>query len=84
MMYLASLTGMLVELHRREAQFDKEDWKHPRLPLPETSNEGVRRVVGFLIGEPPPDPFQPDALHYAAIPYPAADLCPAAAGTGPP
>jgi hypothetical protein len=72
--YRGSVVSVMQTLRRREKQFDKDDWKRPRLPLPERTREGVRQVLGFFIGEPPVDPFR-----LAASPYPAAAL-----GTGPP
>src|SRR5690349_15874979 len=47
--YGGSVNQVVVELQRRAIRFDKEDWKHPRLPLPEHTVDGVRRVMGFVI-----------------------------------
>lgn len=74
-LYRGSLGSLVLELKRREHQFDQEEWRHPGLDLPEETRDGVRRVLGFFIGETPVDPF--DA---AAAPMPPI----AAAATGPP
>jgi hypothetical protein len=63
------------EVKRREQRFEKEDWKHPGLELPEETRSGIRRVLGFLIGELPVDPFAIAAAPRAPV---------AAAATGPP
>ena len=49
--------------------------QHPNLALPEQTREGIRRVLGFFIGEPPVDPFRPATAPGAPV---------AAAATGPP
>jgi hypothetical protein len=67
--------NVVLEMRRREKRFDKEHWKHPNLALPEESREGVRRVLGFFIGEPPIDPFR-------SVITPSAPV--ATAATGPP
>jgi hypothetical protein len=54
--YRGSLTVVITEFGRREDHFDTEDWQSGDLPWPERTREGVREVLGFLIGE---DPFQP-------------------------
>jgi hypothetical protein len=70
-----SVTQVMLELRRREAQFEREDWKYPRgLPPPARCQETVRQVMGFCIGEVPVDPFRP-----AVSPYPQPEP-----GTGPP
>ncbi len=74
-LYRGSLGSLVLEVKRRAQRFDKEEWKHPGLELPEESRNGVRRVLGFFIGEPPVDPF-------AVVAAPGA--CVAAAATGPP
>ena len=87
--YRGSLPKLQWELRRREKQLEKDDWRYPKLPLPERTREGIRHAMGFLIGEPPVDPFAPDPIAYAfptaseppAYP-PGAD--PAASATGPP
>ncbi len=38
-------------MKRRERRFEKEEWKHPGLELPEETRDGIRRVLGFFIGE---------------------------------
>ena len=57
--YRGNLSNVVLEMQRREKQFDKEHWKHPDLPLPEQTRDGIRRVLGFRIGETPVDPFRP-------------------------
>jgi hypothetical protein len=74
-LYRGSLGSLVLEVKRREQRFEKEEWKHPGLELPEETRSGVRRVLGFLIGEPPVDPW-------AVVAAPGA--CVAAAATGPP
>jgi hypothetical protein len=74
-LYRGSAGSLVLELKRREQRFDKEEWKHPGLELPEETRDGVRRVLGFFIGETPLDPFAVLAAPGAAV---------AAAATGPP
>ena len=82
--YRGSFSNIMLEMRRREKQFDHEHWQHPKLALPEQTREGVRRVLGFAIGEPPVDPFRPlpapDAP--ASVTAPSAPV--AAVATGPP
>jgi hypothetical protein len=44
---------LVLDLNRREKRFDKEEWKHPGFELPEETRDGIRRVLGFFIGEEP-------------------------------
>ena len=67
--YRGRVSNVVLEMQRREKQFDKDHWKHPDLPLPEQTREGIRRVLGFRIGEPPVDPFRP-------VPAPGAPALP--------
>jgi hypothetical protein len=82
--YRGSLGNVVLEMRRRETRFDKEHWKYPKLALPEQTREGIRRVLGFAIGERPVDPFRPalapDAP--ATIAGPIGQV--AEAATGPP
>jgi hypothetical protein len=82
--YRGSVSKVVLEMNRREKLFDKEDWKHPNLGLPEQTREGIRRVLGFFIGEKPVNPFRrlpaPSALPALAAP----DMPIAATATGPP
>ncbi len=82
--YRGSLNAVVLEMNRREKVFDKEHWKHPDLPLPEQTREGIRRVLGFFIGETPVDPVRP----VPALDAPACIAAPGvpvvAAATGPP
>jgi len=74
-LHRGSLGGLVLEVTRREQRFEKEEWKHPGLELPEETRDGVRRVLGFMIGETLVNPF-------AVIAPPGARM--AAAATGPP
>ena len=74
-LYRGSCSGLVLEVTRREQRFNAEEWKHPGLELPEETRTGIRRVLGFLIGETPVDPF-------AVVAGPGALV--AAAATGPP
>ena len=82
--YRGSFANIMLEMRRREKRFDHEHWQHPKLALPEQTREGVRRVLGFAIGEPPVDPFRP--VPEPGVPAPAAapseSVAPVA--TGPP
>ena len=82
--YRGNLGNVVLEMGRREKRFDKDHWRHPGLPLPEQSRDGIRRVLGFFIGEPPVDPFRPVPAPDAP-PAAAAPRAPVvAAATGPP
>jgi hypothetical protein len=72
-----SLPSLVLEVKRRERRFEKDEWKHRGLDLPEESRDGIRRVLGFLIGEQPVDPF---AVAAAPIASPAPEM-PAAMAT---
>ena len=74
-LYRGSLPSLVLEVKRREQRFYKEEWRHPGLELPEETRSGIRRVLGFFIGESPVDPFAVAAGPMAAV---------AAAATGPP
>jgi len=74
-LYRGGLGSFVLEVKRREQRFEKEEWKHPGLELPEETRDGIRRVLGFRIGETPVDPF-------AVVAAPGARF--AAAATGPP
>jgi hypothetical protein len=71
-------------MRRREKRFDDEHWKHPGLALPEESGEGVRRELGFLIGEQPVEPHRPMSEARAAASVAAPNAPVAEAATGPP
>jgi hypothetical protein len=45
---------LVLEVKRREKRFSKAEWKRPGLELPEENREGIRRVLGFWIGEGDP------------------------------
>jgi hypothetical protein len=74
-LYRGSLGSFVLATKRCEQRFDKEEWKHPGLDLAEETRAGIRRVLGFFIGEPPFDPF-------AVLAAPMAPV--AATATGPP
>ncbi|HUB11631.1 MAG TPA: hypothetical protein VMB34_06705, partial [Acetobacteraceae bacterium] len=42
---------------RRETRFAKAQWQYPQAGLPAETIEGVRRTLGFLLGEAPVDPY---------------------------
>lgn len=74
--FRGSISNVVLEMRRREQVFDKNvQDRSPGLDWPEETREGIRRVLGFLIGEPLVDPF-------SAAPSPGAPV--AAAATGPP
>ena len=76
--YGGSLGQMMQEMRRREREFDKRELdRNPNLGWPEQTREGLRRVLGFCIGEPPVDPFAP-------APGPAPAACMAVATPGVP
>jgi len=74
--YRGNTTKLMLELFRRKAQFEQEDGKRSAgLTLPPQVRGTIGDVLGFFIGEPPPDdPFGPPALS-----VPVASLA-----TGPP
>ena len=65
--YRGSHSNLIGEMRLREKRLDAEQWMHPNLGWPEESRDGVRRVLGFFIGEPSVDPFRPEP----ATPEPA-------------
>ncbi len=73
--YRGSVGKLIRDMRAREKQLDRESWKHPNLGFPEETKDGIRRVLGFLIGEPPEDPFRPTPPAIAPV---------AATATGPP
>ena len=82
--YRGSVGNLVRDMRQREKQLDREGWKHPNLGFPEETKEGIQRVLGFLIGEPPVNPFRPAP---AVNPFRAAAamLAPVpAVATGPP
>ena len=82
--YRGSFANIMLEMRRREKRFDHEHWQHPKLALPEQTREGVRRVLGFAIGEPPVDPFRPMSEPGAPAAATAPSVPVAAVATGPP
>jgi hypothetical protein len=83
-LYRGSLASLVLEVTRREQRFDKEEWKHPGLELAEETRDGIRRVLGFFIGENPVDPFAVVAAPMALAGMAAPRARIAAAATGPP
>jgi hypothetical protein len=88
-----SLPSLVLEVKRREQRFEKDEWKHRGLDLPEETRAGIRRVLGFLIGEIPVDPFAvaaapgaPATMAAPGVPIalPAPGARGAATATGPP
>jgi hypothetical protein len=57
--YGISLTRMLTAFRRREDKFDADDSERQGMPWPQRTQEGIERVLGFMIGEPPVDPLRP-------------------------
>jgi hypothetical protein len=82
--YRGSFGNIMGEMRRREKRFDNEHWQHPKLELPEQTRDGVRRVLGFRIGEPPVDPFRPvpEPSDPDSVTTPSVQV--AAVATGPP
>jgi hypothetical protein len=80
--YRGSLNNIVLEMHRWEKRFDREHWKHPDLPLPEQTRDGIRRVLGFWIGAPPVDPFRPVPAQGALAALAAPSMPVVAAATG--
>jgi hypothetical protein len=76
-LYGGSLGTLMQERMRREQAFCSEQDRKPGSDWSwtELTRDGLRRVLGFCIGEPPLDPF---------CPLPAPDAMVAAAATGPP
>jgi hypothetical protein len=70
-----SSSGLVRAMKRNELRFDKEEWKHPGLELPEETRDGVHRVLGFFVGEKPFDLFAGGSRPGLRV---------AAAATGPP
>ncbi|HUB14021.1 MAG TPA: hypothetical protein VMB34_18875 [Acetobacteraceae bacterium] len=75
--YRGSLSKVMLEMLRREKRFAREQWQYPNIGLPAETIEGVRRELGFLIGEPPVDPHRAaPASGDAAVPRTAAETVP--------
>ena len=58
--YRGSLNKFLAEMRRREKRLEAEAMEAPELGWPEETREGVRRVLGFFVGDPPADPCRPE------------------------
>jgi len=82
--YRGSLGNIILEMWRRERRFDQDQWKYPNLALPEPTRAGIRRVLGFAIGEPPVDPFRPVPAAGESDSVAAPRVPVAEAATGPP
>jgi len=53
-----NLVRLVLDLQGRAERYVKQEVRrHPELGWPEETSEGIRRVLGFFIGEPPVDPF---------------------------
>jgi hypothetical protein len=83
-LYRGNLVRLVQDVKRQAQQFERDDWQYPQLGLPENTREGVRRVLGFYIGEPPRDPCAAPVTPSAPAAVAALALPPAAAATGPP
>ena len=86
--YGGSLAQVVLEMKRRERVFEKQELdRNPALGWPEQTREGMRRVLGFFIGEKPVNPFiqavEAGARMAAALGVPGS-VPGAAAATGPP
>jgi hypothetical protein len=79
--YGGSLGSLVIGIHERAWNFTKDEWKHPELDLAETTRAGVRRVLGFFIGEEPPDDLLPEDS-FEVDEAPGVGVAPVA--TGPP
>ena len=60
--YRGSLPKLIKDFRRREGAFEKDLDRHPALGWPERTRDGIRRSLGFFIGEPPTTPFASPAL----------------------
>jgi len=74
-LHRGSASGLVLEVKRREARFNKEEWKHPGLELAEETRDGTLQMMGFCVGDPPVWPIAVVEAQGAAV---------AAAATGPP
>ncbi len=73
MSYRGNLPRLMKTFRRREIVFcDTEADRNPALGWPEPTRDGIRRRLGFFIGEQPVTPFPPLAppLQQAAVPRP--------------
>ncbi len=60
MWYRGNLPRVMKEFRRREVVFcDTEADRNPALDWPERTRDGIRRRLGFFIGQPPVTPFLP-------------------------
>ena len=55
--YRGNLPKLVKDFRRREAAFEPELDSDPNLGLPEQTRDGIRRMLGFFIGQPPVTPF---------------------------
>ena len=49
--YRGSIGNLVVDVKQREQRFQKDEWQRPGMELPEVTRDGIRRVLGFRIGE---------------------------------
>ena len=82
--YGGSLNRFLAEKQRREKRFEAEQWRHPNLGWPEATRDGVRKVVGFFIGDPPADPYRPEPITPGLTEWTLEGPAIVATATGPP
>ena len=57
--YRGNLPKLVHDFRRREIRFEIELDRNPALGWPERSRDGIRRILGFFIGEPPVVPVPP-------------------------
>ena len=82
--YGGSLNKFLAEKRRREIRFEAEQWRHPKLGWPEETRDGVQRVLGFFIGDPPADPCRPEPATPSLTEWTLEGPAIVATATGPP
>ncbi len=72
MRYRGNLPKLMKDFRRREVRFcDTEADRNPALDWPEPTRDGIRRVLGFFIGEPDAAcPLPAPPLLSASVPRP--------------
>ena len=83
MWYRGNLPRLMKEFRRREVAFcDNEADRNPALDWPARTRDGIRRRLGFFIGEPPATPFPLPAPPRPPAPVPRPPLTVARARCG--